>query len=105
MNGKLTKADKAAKEGLDRLDAFVAEWVEEIGWREQLDMLAHMSSGFAGPRRIKGPGGAELKMLILRQRSLIDRWVKQAYLEGTLAGMGKKFSDLGRAALKQREPM
>ena len=99
MSGKLTKAEVAAK--MARLDELTGQWTEDVGWREQLDQLAAMSTGFAG-RRTAGPGGAELKMLILRQRNLFDRWVRQAYIEGVLAGMGKRLTPAGRTALKEK---
>lgn len=67
------------------LDALTESWVAEVGWRDQLEQLAHTSLSFAGPRLL-GPGGPALKMLVLRQRNLIDRWVRQAYLEGLIAG-------------------
>lgn len=106
MSEKMTKARAKPKDYLERLDEFTDQWAQMVGWREQLDMLASMSTGFAGPRRINGPGGPELRMLILRQRNLIDRWVRQAYLEGTMNGMGKKLTPAGRAALAstRKEP-
>ncbi len=74
---------------LAKLDRLTDAWVEDAGWRDQLNLLCDMSLGFAGPR-LKQSGGAELRMLILRQRSMIDRWVRQAYLEGLVNGEKSK---------------
>jgi len=76
---------QATAAALAALDANTQTWCDHVGWKEQLDQLAQMSAAFAGGRA-KGPSGAELRMLILRQRSLIDRWVRQAFAEGFLAG-------------------
>lgn len=93
----LTK-EQVARE-LAALDEAADQWATMVGWREQLDQLATMSAGFAG-RRVSGPGGAELKMLILRQRNLIDRWVRQAHIEGIVAGSGSKLSAQDRAKVE-----
>lgn len=66
------------------LDKATELWAQEVGWREQLSQITKISEGIAGSRAI-GQGGAELRMMILRQRSLIDRWVRQAFSEGLLA--------------------
>ena len=66
------------------LDKATELWAQEVGWREQLSQITKISEGIAGSRAI-GQGGADLRMMILRQRSLIDRWVRQAFSEGLLA--------------------
>lgn len=95
----MAKLPKKVQSELDALDDAAGKWVAEVDWRTQLLMLSDMSTKFSG-RRISGPAGAELRMLILRQRALIDRWVRQAYVEGVLAGLGKKLTDEGRKAFE-----
>lgn len=85
-------------EDLLALDAAAEEWADIVEWRGQLNLLAHMSTVFAG-KRVTGPGGAELKLLILRQKAMIDRWVRQAYVEGYFAGSGHKLTPEIHAAL------
>lgn len=81
----MTDPMAAADANLAILDENAELWAQHVGWREQLDQLAAMSTAFAG-KRVEGPGGAELRLLILRQRNLIDRWVRQAFAEGFVAG-------------------
>lgn len=66
------------------LDRAAEAWAQGVGWRAQLDQMAQIATGIAG-KRVDGPAGAELKMMILRQRNLIDRWVRQAFCEGLVA--------------------
>lgn len=85
----MTKEDEKVNSEIAKLEAFAEEWVSTVGWREQLNMIAAMSTTFAG-NRVKGPGGPECKMLILRQRNMIDRWVRQAFIEGLMAGLDSR---------------
>jgi len=83
-------ADEAvAKAAMAAIDQLTERWAQRVGWREELDQLADASRAMAGKARLAGPGGASLEMLILRQRNLIDRWVRQAYAEGVLKGMDR----------------
>lgn len=77
-------SDPETMAALASIDAAAEQWAERAGWRQELDQLAEMSRKFAGARLLK-PGASELEMLILRQRGLIDRWVRQAFAEGVLA--------------------
>jgi len=98
---KLSKS-KIDKE-LAPFDAQIALWCEEVGLRDQLDMLASMSTTFAGNRAKPGvKGSAECRMLILRQRGAIEAWIRQAYLEGLIFGLGHKMNERGRTAIMKR---
>jgi len=80
-------ADEAAvKAAMAALDQLTEQWAQRVGWRAELNNLTSVSRSLAGPSKLSGPRGAELEMLILRQRNLIDRWVRQAYAEGAMAG-------------------
>lgn len=69
---------------LSDLDAAAEAWAVSVGWREQLEQLTAITRSVAGAR-LEGDGGADLKMMVLRQRNLFDRWVRQAFTEGLMA--------------------
>lgn len=77
------EADAQAEALLAEWDRLADQWINATA-KEGLETVFQVSERIAG-NRLDGPGGSELRMLLLRQRALIKRWMKEAFAEGAAA--------------------
>lgn len=74
----------AVARALSGLDAAAEAWVKVAGWDEELAILQALVISMAGRQRVEN--SSHLRGLIRRHGQLTDRWVREAYIEGFLAG-------------------
>lgn len=80
----MTAEEEAAVDrAMAGLDAQADLWAERAGWGPESENLAATVAAIAGPQRM---AQAEVRAFAKRHKELVDRWVRQAFAEGFLAG-------------------